>query len=84
MSKAIKVEDHVYKSLTLLRGEKETYSDVISHLLQARVKAMEFFSVLEGSLKFRGWEEDKLAGIVKSRLERLESRTAGKGKRERG
>lgn len=51
MSKAIKVEDHVYQALDLLRAKRATFSDVVEGLLQLRVKTLELMNVLEGDLR---------------------------------
>ena len=59
MSKAIKVEDHIYTSLDRLRVGRSTFSDVIKELLQARQTTMEAMSMLEGQLKYREWQRQE-------------------------
>ncbi len=60
MSKAIKVEDHIYDSLDLLRVGRMTFSDVIMELLKARLTILEAMSRLEGQLKYREWQREQL------------------------
>ncbi len=59
MSKAIKVEDHIYTSLDLLRVGRRTFSDVIMELLKARLTILEAMSLLEGQLKYREWQRQE-------------------------
>lgn len=56
MSKAIKVEDHVYQALDLLRAKRATFSDVVEGLLKLRQQTMELMNVLEGQLKYGEWQ----------------------------
>lgn len=60
MSKVIKVEDHVYNELDVLRGKGETFSQVIDSQLKARVHIFNLITVLEGHLKYREWQEQRL------------------------
>lgn len=63
-SKAIKVDEQVKGQLDQLRGKGETYSEVIAGLLSARLKVLEFISILEGQLKFHEWQKQKLDAIL--------------------
>ena len=63
MSKVIKVEDQIYNELDHLRMGRQTFSDVIKELLDARLKVLELLSVLEGSLKYREWQREQLDKI---------------------
>lgn len=63
MSKAIKVDDQVYQELDQLRVKGETFSQVIAVLLQTRLSILEVMNVLEGTLKFRRWQEERLEEI---------------------
>ena len=60
MSKVIKVEDRIYQSLDQLRVGRQTFSDVIDGLLGGRLKILEAMSMLEGILRFREWQREKL------------------------
>jgi len=63
MSRVIKVEDQVYDRLDQLRDKRETFSDVIKELLDARERILELISVLEGQLKFEEWKREQLQKI---------------------
>lgn len=60
MSKAIKVEDRVYEELDSIRGKGETFSQQIEALLLSRGKIFELIMVLEGGLKYREWQAERL------------------------
>ncbi len=60
MSKLIKVEDKVYNQLDHLRVGRQTFSDVTAELLEARLRMLEAFNVLEGILRFREWQREQL------------------------
>jgi len=62
-STIIKVKDGVYQELDHLRMGRQTFSDVIKELLDARLKVLELLSVLEGSLKYREWQREQLDKI---------------------
>jgi len=64
MSKAIKVEDHVYNSLNQLRVGRQTFSDVIEDLLKSRLHILEAMDALEGQLKFREWQRGELEKLA--------------------
>ncbi|MBA7588026.1 hypothetical protein ES708_30074 [subsurface metagenome] len=63
MSKAIKVEDKVYNSLDQLRVGRQTFSDVCEDLLQGRLLILEAMDALEGPVKFREWQRERLDEI---------------------
>jgi len=63
MSRVIKVEDQVYDWLDQLRDKRETFSDVIKELLDARERILELIRVLEGQLKFEEWKREQLQKI---------------------
>jgi len=56
MSKAIKVEDHVYQALDSLRTKRVTFSDVVEGLLKLRVQTMELMNALEGQLRYEDFQ----------------------------
>ena len=60
MSKVIKVENHVYEALELLRVGRQTFSDIIRDLLETRLVILEAMNVLEGQIKFREWQRREL------------------------
>jgi len=60
MSKPIKVSSQVYDELDKLRVGRQTFSDVIEDLLAGRLKILEAMDMLEGQLKFREWQRQKL------------------------
>lgn len=59
MSKAIKVEDHVYHSLDMLRAKRATFSDVVEGLLKLRVEVMELMNILQGQLRYDERQSDR-------------------------
>uniref|UniRef100_A0A6H2A3K0 Antitoxin n=1 Tax=viral metagenome TaxID=1070528 RepID=A0A6H2A3K0_9ZZZZ len=63
MSRAIKVDDNVYSQLDQLRGKGETYSMAVESLLNARLKMLELISVLEGQIKYREWQDERLKAL---------------------
>ncbi len=63
MSKAIKVEDQVYQALDQLRVKGQTFSDVTEDLLKTRLKILEVMNALEGPIKFREWQRERLYEI---------------------
>ena len=67
MSKVIKVEDHIYKSLDQLRVGRQTFSDVIEELLKSRLLILNAMNALEGQLKFREWQRDQLEKLAATR-----------------
>lgn len=60
MSKPIKVDDEIYQRLDQLRAKGETFGQVIEVLLDARLSVLQLINVLEGQLKYRQWQEDRL------------------------
>jgi len=60
MSKVIKVEEQVYDQLDKLKARGETFSQVIGDLLGARLQIFRLLDVLEGQLKFREWQRERL------------------------
>jgi len=66
MSKMIKVDDKTYGELDHLRLGRQTFADVISRLLESRLKVLEMFSVLEGQLGYREYQREKLDKISKT------------------
>ncbi len=64
MSKAIKVEDQVYQELDMLRGKGETFSKVVSRLLEARVKFFETMNFIEGVLRYQEWKQAQLLKVI--------------------
>lgn len=67
MSKVIKVETQVYDELDKLRVGRQTFSDVIEDLLKSRLKILEAMNMLEGQLKFREWQRQKLEELATAR-----------------
>jgi len=65
MSKVIKVDDQVYQDLDKLRVKGETFGEIIGMLLNGRVQILELLSVLEGSLKYHEYREQKLKELEK-------------------
>ena len=65
MSKAVKVEDHVYKELDLIRDKGETFSQVIERMLQARLKMFEILNMIEGVLRYEKWKQEQLLKVIK-------------------
>jgi len=63
MSRVIKVDDNVYNQLDQLRGKGETYSMAVECLLNARLKMLELISVLEGQIKYREWQDERLKAL---------------------
>ena len=58
MSKTIKLEDEVYKGLDDLRGKRDTFSQVVKRLVDARAGFIALTDVLEGTLTFEEWRRD--------------------------
>ena len=69
MSKVIKVDDHVYEGLDQLRVKGETFGEIIAMLINARVRVLELWSVLEGQLKYQEYREQKLKDLEKKARE---------------
>ncbi len=65
MSKVIKVDDQVYEDLDKLRVKGETFGEIIAMLLNARIRVLELWSILEGQLKYAEWREQKLKDLEK-------------------
>ena len=65
MSRAIKVEDQVYLNLDTLRGKGETFSKVVSRLLEARLKFFETMNFIEGVLNYPEWKQEELLKTIK-------------------
>lgn len=64
MSKILRVDEKVYDELNRLRVGHQTFSDVISEMLKARLRMLELMNVLEGQLKFREWQRDQIAKLT--------------------
>lgn len=62
MSHSIKVSDEVYQGLETVRDKRETFSQVVERLLAARSEFQKLADILEGQIKFRQWQSDKLRG----------------------
>ena len=60
MSKTIRVEENAYLELDKLRDWKQTYSEVIEDLLATRAEICRFLDVVEGQIRFREWQREKL------------------------
>lgn len=60
MSKTIRVEDSVYLELEKLRDWKQTFSEVIEDLVFTRAEICKFLDVIEGQIRFREWQRDKI------------------------
>lgn len=60
MSKTIRVEDDVYLELEKLRDWKETFSQVIAKLTMTRGELCKLFDIIEGAIRFREWQREKL------------------------
>jgi len=60
MSKVIKVEEAIYNQLDTLRVGRQTFSDVIDDLLTGRLRILEAIQMLEGTLKYREWQRERL------------------------
>jgi len=67
MKKTVKLEDHVYDSLHAFRDKDETFSDAIERLLSARVNTCQLLDVLEGQIKFREWQREKLLKLIENK-----------------
>ena len=67
MSKVIKVEDQTYVDLERLRQGRQTFSDIIRDLLKSRLKILEAFDTIEGQLKFREWQRERLEKLSTAR-----------------
>jgi len=65
VSKVVKVEDQVYQELDELRQKGDTFSQVIEDMLKARLKIFELLGIIEGQLKFRGWQRRELERLQK-------------------
>ncbi|MBA7572674.1 hypothetical protein ES708_14458 [subsurface metagenome] len=63
MSKVIKVEDKIYAQLDQLRVKGQTFSDVCEDLLKGRLLILEAMNALEGPIKFREWQRERLYEI---------------------
>ena len=70
MSKVIKVDDQVYEDLDKLRVKGETFGEIIAMLLNARIRVLELWSILEGQLKYSEYREQKLKDLEKKLEER--------------
>ena len=64
MSRAIKVEDHVYQELDTIRDKGETFSQIIERLLQARLEMFKMLSMVEGVLRYQEWKQKLLLEAV--------------------
>lgn len=67
MSKPIKVSDEVYQELDKLRVGRQTFSDVVDDLLKGRLKILEAMNMLEGCLRFREWQRERLEKLQEER-----------------
>ncbi len=65
MSKLIKVRPKVYDELDQLRGKGETFNEVIQDLIDTRAKLCFFCSDIEGTIKLRTWQQDRVKGKSK-------------------
>ena len=72
MSKPIKVEDQVYNDLDKLRAKGETFSEVIAMLINARVRVLELWSILEGQLKYHEWRDQQLKDLQELQASQLQ------------
>ena len=70
MSKAIKVDDQVYKDLDQLRSKGETFGQVIEGLIKTRTDIFGVINVLEGSVKYDDWKREQLQTLQESQLGR--------------
>ena len=59
MSKSIKVSELVYCELEQIRQKRETFSDVVKRLLDARPQVLEASDILRGVASFGRWEQDR-------------------------
>ena len=64
MSKAIKVEDQVYRELDRLKAKGQTFSQVIEDILEARLKIFELLNVVEGQLKYQDWKQKQIHEVL--------------------
>lgn len=60
MRALIKIEDQTKAELEKIKDPGRTYSQVIDDLLEARSRIFELLNVIEGSLKFREWQRERL------------------------
>lgn len=60
MSRAIKVENHVYDQLDVMRQKSETFSQVIERLLELRTLNLHLLTQIEGVLRYREWQYEQL------------------------
>lgn len=73
MSRVIKVEDHVYQELDMIRDKGETFSQIIERLLEARLKMFEVLNMIEGVLRYEKWKQEKLLKAIRKEQEAASS-----------
>uniref|UniRef100_A0A6M3Y2H7 Uncharacterized protein n=1 Tax=viral metagenome TaxID=1070528 RepID=A0A6M3Y2H7_9ZZZZ len=59
----VRVSEGVHGQLDAMRGKDESYNHVIESLLNARLKMLELISVLEGQIKYREWQDERLKAL---------------------
>ena len=64
MSRAIKVEDHVYQELYSIQVKGQTFSQVIEDMLGARIKIFELLNVIECQLKYQDWKQKQIHEVL--------------------
>lgn len=60
MRQLIKIDDQVKAELDKIKISGQTYSSIIDELLDVRRRLFELLNVIEGSLKFREWQCERL------------------------
>lgn len=58
------VQEPTYDALDRIRAKRETFDDVVSSLLNARVRILELMSVLEGMIAFRKHQGEVLESLT--------------------
>jgi len=60
MSKTIKLEDETYNKLEGFRDKRETFSGVVARLLEIHEMIGQLEDVIEGGIKFREGQHERL------------------------
>ena len=59
MSKSVKLAEDVYKNLDEARGKGETFSQVVSRLLDLRLMLLLADPILRGQKAYQDWKDAK-------------------------
>jgi len=63
MSKTVKLDDATYDKLERFRGKRETFSEAVERLLNIRDALGKLEDILEGQVRFREEQREKLEGL---------------------